>query len=340
MGVKIHLHCFHNDKTPQNELLKYCSSVNYYARKKNLRGFSWNTPYIVQSRSDEQLLKNLQADDHPILIEGIHCSYLLYHNKLPGRKIIVRLHNVEWKYYQQLARHESNLLKKLYFFFESRLLKKYEQAIAGKAPFLAVSTEDAEIYGKIFNAKQVDFIPVFLPWYEVTSKTGKGCFCLYHGNLAVNENEKAAKWLLSNIFNTLEIPFVIAGRNPSKALQAMAHAHAHTCMAANPSDAELQDLIKKAQVNILPSFNKTGVKLKLLNALYNGRHCLVNDAGDEGSGLESLSVHANNDHSFREQIKKLFEESFTEEQAAKRNSTLHALYNNEENARRLMTWIY
>ena len=49
----------------------------------------------------------------------------------------------------------------------------------------------------------------------------------------------------------------------------------------------MQDLISKAQVNILPSFNCTGVKLKLLNALFNGRHCIVNQDAVEGTGLES-----------------------------------------------------
>lgn len=340
LGVKIHLHCYHSGKEEQPELLKYCDTVNYYIRKKKLSGFSFSMPYIVQSRSDDQLLKNLQADDHTILMEGIHCTYLLHQNLLPGRKIFVRLHNVEFRYYRQLGQHESNIFKKIYFLYESRLLKKYEQAIANKAPFLTVSTEDAETYRKLFNAKQVEFIPVFLPWHEVASKPGKGCFCLYHGNLAINENEKAAEWLLNNIFNTLEIPFVIAGRNPSRSLQALAHLRSHTCMAVNPGDAELQDLIKKAQVNILPSFNKTGVKLKLLNALYNGRHCLVNNAGDEGSGLESLCEHANDANAFREKIQKLFDESFSENQSAKRNAVLNNLYNNEASARKLMTWIY
>ena len=50
----------------------------------------------------------------------------------------------------------------------------------------------------------------------------------------------------------------------------------HTCLVANPSEMEMQDMIAKAQINILPSFNNTGIQIKLLNALFNGRHCLVN----------------------------------------------------------------
>ena len=340
LSIQIHLHCYHNNKKAQDELLKYCASVHYYPRKKNMTGFSFINPYIVQSRSDKKLLDRLKKDDHPVLMEGVHCTYLLQKGSLKGRKVFVRLHNVEYKYYGQLARHESNFLKRIYFLYESYLLKKYERSIANKAVFWPVSIQDTDLYKEQFHAGKIDFLPVFLPWQEVSIKPGKGCFCLYQGNLAVNENEKAADWLLNNVFDTLEIPFVIAGRNPSLPLQTLAHSHSHTCLAVNPTDAEMQDLIKKAQVNILPSFNKTGVKLKLLNALYNGRHCLVNEAGVEGTGLEDLSVIAGSAADFKNKLTQLFHQNFTEEQLQQRQHVLQAIYDNEKNARQLIAWIY
>ena len=36
-------------------------------------------------------------------------------------------------------------------------------------------------------------------------------------------------------------------------------------------------MIAKAQINILPSYTHTGIKIKLVNAIFNGRHCLVNE---------------------------------------------------------------
>jgi hypothetical protein len=41
---------------------------------------------------------------------------------------------------------------------------------------------------------------------------------------------------LQNVFNKLNLPFVIAGKNPSKRLEQLAHDHQHTCLVANPSD--------------------------------------------------------------------------------------------------------
>ncbi|GAB2813849.1 glycosyltransferase family protein [Ferruginibacter profundus] len=337
LGVKIHLHCFTQPgRPPQDELNKYCVSVHYYQRSKNLSSFSMRLPFIVKSRKNEELITNLNKDNYPVLLEGIHCTYYLHSGALQNRKVIVRLHNVEFEYYKQLAKNESHFLKKLYFLNESRLLYQYEKSIAGKAGFITVSEHDVKVYQQLFNAKDIAYLPVFIPHTLAAGKEGKGCFCLYHGNLSINENETAATWLLQNVFNTLEIPFVIAGKNPSKKLQDLAHAHKHTCIVANPGEKEMQDMICKAQIHVLPSFNNTGIKLKLLNALFNGRHCVVNSAGVDGSGLEEACHIASDAGSFKKIITALYQQSFTEQEKEKRQGLLQRIFNNEANAKKLM----
>jgi len=340
LGVKIHLHCFTKDRKPQDELNKYCETVNYYQRKANTKSFSFSLPLIVNSRINQTLIENLQKDNYPVLLEGIHCTYYLKTGQLNNRKIIVRLHNVEFEYYRQLATHEKNLFKKLYYLHESKLLKKYEKSIAAKATILAVSKPDADLYQKLFNAPDIHYLPVFLPYTLAVGKEGKGSFCLYHGNLAINENEKAATWLLQNVFSKLVIPFVITGHNPSKKLQKLAHKHQHTCLVANPSEKEMQDMIGKAHLHALPSLNNTGIKLKLLNALFNGRHCLVNQAAVEGSGLEGYCTIATDEISFQKNIESLYQQPFTEQQMQERQQLLQTTYNNELNAQQLIRFLW
>jgi hypothetical protein len=102
----------------------------------------------------------------------------------------------------------------------------------------------------------------------------------------------------------------------------------------------MQDMIAKAHVHILPSFNKTGVKLKLLNAFFNGRHCLVNKSAVAGSGLESFCHLAKDAAGFRKQIEALYTVPFTEQEVLQRQELLQTLYNNEANARQLMTFLW
>lgn len=339
-GIKIHLHCFRkSNQVEQQELNKYCVSVDYHLRSTGVRGLSFSLPYIVSSRKNRTLTKILARDDYPILLGGVHCSSLLGETSLQGRKFILRLYNVEHTYYRQLGKFERNRFKKIYYYAESKLLEKYERKLAAKIKVAALSEVDARFYADQFHAEAY-FIPVFIPFKKIRLETQNGLYCLYHANLSVSENEEAVRWLLESVFNRLSIPLVIAGRNPSSQLTRFIKSKPNIRLVANPSEPELQDIIAKAQVNILPSFNNTGVKLKLINALFHGKHCLVNKAGVEGSGLQELCTIAESSDEFIQEIKRLFDFVFTTAETAKREEVLGDIYNNDKNARHLMSLIW
>jgi hypothetical protein len=340
LGIKIHLHCFEYGRGEQPELEKYCVDINYYHRQEGHKGFSYKLPYIVCSRSNKELLENLLKDDYPVLLEGVHCSFLLNDKRFDGRAVFLRLHNIEYKYYRQLYYSSHVLGKKLYYLHESNALKQYEKKIANKAFIISVSRQDADCYRNEFGAANIEQLPVFLPFKEVQAKEGTGCFCLYHGNLSVAENEQAAVWLLKKVFNDLGVSFVIAGKNPSPRLQRLAQQYRHACVVANPSDQEMQDMIAKAQINILPSFNCTGIKLKLLNALYNGRHCIVNEEAVEDTGLKSLCHDGFDEISCKKLVTSLYEKPFQHEDIVRRKAVLSGLFDNEKNGRQLIEWIW
>lgn len=338
-GVNIYLHCFEYGRGRQPELNKYCCEVYYYTRNEGHKGFSTKIPYIVCSRSNQQLIDNLSKDNHPVLLEGIHCSYLVMCNKFPGRKMILRLHNVEYEYYRQLFKHSGSLFKKAYYLHESKLLKQYEQKLAALLPVVAVAEKDAATYREQLQAQQVSYIPVFVPWNEIKCQEGMGTYCLYHGNLSVAENERAAIWLLQHVFNDLKVPFIIAGKSPSVKLEKAAEKYPHACVVGNPADDEMKDLVAKAQINILPSFNETGIKLKLINALFNGRHCVVNDAAVEQTGLEPACHIGSDAGAMKEIIAQLYHRPFTEDEKNIRERVLCA-YNNKLNAKKLIALIW
>ena len=66
-------------------------------------------------------------------------------------------------------------------------------------------------------------------------------------------------------------------------------------------------------INILPSFSSAGIKLKLLNVLYNGRHCIANNETLSGSGFDSLCIVANSADEFINATQKYFLEEFNKE---------------------------
>lgn len=340
LGIKVHLHCFDYGRGNQDDLNQYCASVHYYAREKGHKAISRKLPYIVASRNQEELLQRLLQDDYPIFMEGVHCSYLLMDDRFKHRKCFVRLHNVEYQYYQELYKSSTSWLRKLYYWNESRLLHKYESALAKRTNIVAISLKDQEVYQKEFHCTATDLIPLFLPNWELGCKDSMGTYCLYHGDLSIDANERAVIWLIDEVFSKLKMPLVITGKNPSEKLIERAHEQQYTCLVENPTDKELQDMITKAHINLIPSYTTTGIKVKFLNALKNGKHCIANNATMEGSGLEKICHNANTAQEFQELIAALFEIPFTAEDRTKRDAILSEKFNNQKNAELLIQKIW
>lgn len=342
IGYSIHLHYFsYNDRGTPNELNQYCHSIHIYKRKTGVKGLSFKLPYIIASRINEELIAVLNKDNHPILLEGIHCTGILPFINLKERKVVVRMHNEESIYYKELSRSEKNIFKKFYFINESRLLKKYNHHLPHECMYACVSKEDVRVLKDHFHLGAVEFIPTFPDWQEVNIQEGVGNFCLYHGNLSVPENEKAAKWLLQKVFCKIKTPLVIAGKNPSQSLVKQAHLCQHTCMVANPSKTEMNDLVRKAHINILPCFNKksTGIRLKLLHALFEGRHCIVNDPMVEGTELEAACHIGSNANAFASIVLQLYHQPFTTEEITLRKKLIGNTYDNEKNVRKFIPYL-
>lgn len=340
-GIKIHLHCFSENNRRENELNQYCERVYYYPRKKGVAGMSMRLPYIVSSRIDRKLWYRLDENDYPVLIEGIHAAGWLLNEQTKKRKIILRLHNVEHDYYRQLFLSSSSTLRKMYYHFEAALLKKFERQIAHiPNHILTVSSEDADTYRRLFNINNVDVLPVFTGFTNDVPPSGTGTYCLYHGNLSVAENERAVAWLLNEVFAGFDVPFVIAGKNPSPSLKQFVARHHNARLVIDPTPDEMQSLVANAQCHVLPSFNITGVKLKIINALFHGRHCIVNRAAVKGSGLESICHIAQTPEQFRERIQTLIATSLTPEEIDTRRNVLNNLFDEEKNCERLIQLIW
>jgi hypothetical protein len=93
-GVKVLLHCFEYGRG-EHDILKRCHEVKYYKRDTSFAKQLSLTPFIVNSRRSEALVKDLLKDDYPILCEGLHTTAVLLDKRLKDRKIYVRAHNVE-----------------------------------------------------------------------------------------------------------------------------------------------------------------------------------------------------------------------------------------------------
>ena len=324
-GVHVHLHCYTYGREEAEELKQWCEEVCYYPRETGLRHQLERRPYIVASRCSKTLLHRLQQDDYPILLEGLHNCLLLEQLAGQGRSITVRTHNVEHDYYTALAQAEKRLWKRLFFLSEARKLRRYEPVLLKATRVLAISEADAAHFREL-GCADVRLLPPSHGNTQVTSLTGKGDYVLYHGNLSVPENIKAANYLLDHIVGRCPYQFVIAGRAPDDTLRQAIAQHSNVRLVANPDDDAMRHLLQEAHVNLLITAQPTGVKLKLMNALYQGRYCLVNSTMVQGTGLDGACTIADNPDEISSALARLMTAEFTEEE---RQYRIDILTNND-----------
>ncbi len=340
LGVGIILHCFEYERKQCPELNEVCEKVFYYKRNTGFKANLTFLPYNVYSRKHPELINRLLQDDYPILFEGLHTCYYLNDKRLNNRIKICRTANIEHDYYRLLSKSESSFFKKIFFTIEALRFKRYEPILKKANHIIAVSTSDQIYLQQTYPDKRVTFIPCFHENEDLEIEAGCSDFVLYHAKLSVPENTQAALYLIRTLFSKLSSPCIIAGMNPPECLYKAAGPYKNIQIEANPSAARMKELIRKAQVHALVTFQPTGLKLKLLNSLFAGRHLLVNPLMLNGSGLDSLCTIAETEADLQDKCIELLQTPFDQKQIELRRKLLFPQFSNKPQAERLYKILY
>lgn len=340
LGLKIHLHCFEYGRKHAKELEAVCEKVSYYPRNTGFMSHLSLLPYTVKSRISTKLRARLLKDEAPILCEVLHTCYLFNDPAFKNRFKIYRHSNIEHHYYQGLAKVEKNFFKRMYLHIEAKKLQKFESVVNHVGLVLAVNEHDANYYRKKYPAVRTEYLPSFHANEKVNIKEGRGQFILFHGNLSVGENIEAVEWLIKNVFSKITQKVMIAGLNPPLHLNAIIDSFEHMELISNPSHAKMKELIQEAHQHLLYTKQATGLKLKLLNVLFEGRHIICNTEMIKGSGVvvnESICI-ANTANQMIEQIQINTTIDFTKELIIKRQSVCQP-FNNQINAKKIVNFL-
>ncbi|MEI2737563.1 MAG: mannosyltransferase [Chitinophagaceae bacterium] len=334
-GIKIHLHylCPSQNCHPA-ELNKYCESVHTYPSEKPRTNTSMGL-----CEGYNKIITALSCDNHPVLFEDISCTETLKQISGSHRKVVVRMYDDKCRQNDHLARSAGSFFQKIRLNRRTNELKKQEDMLPKNCIYAFPTPEITHSSEHDHQLKNARYLPVFSPFHEVMGKTGHGNFCLYHGDLADPCNEKAALWLLTKVFNDINTPLVIAGNDPGKQLQKLGKFYSHTCLIANPSRGEIEDLVTKAQIHVLPSFSYKLPELKLIHAIAHGRHCIVNENAVKGTIYESACHIGKNAGAFKSIILQLYHQPFEQEEIELRKKIFRQI-NKEEAVTKLTQWLF
>src|SRR5690606_17916348 len=119
---------------------------------------------------------------------------------------------------------------------------------------------------------------------------------------------------------------------PSMELRRAVNERPNVTLMENVTTDNIRKLVQKSWINILPTFQNTGIKLKLLFALYNGGYCLVNSTMVEETGLEEFCVVKNEPDEMVNAMEALMRLPFSREEFKARVSQLDRVFSTETNA--------
>jgi hypothetical protein len=98
-------------------------------------------------------------------------------------------------------------------------------------------------------------------------------------------------------------------------------------------------LFENAHINALPTFQNTGIKLKLLSTLRQGKFVIANDYMVNETGLETLCEKANTKAEFLSKTANLFKQDFEVSFVEDRKKLLES-FDSKNNAKKIINLIF
>ena len=102
----------------------------------------------------------------------------------------------------------------------------------------------------------------------------------------------------------------------------------------------MKNLIRQAHIITIPTTQPVGLKLKLINTLFNGRHVIANSNMTSGSSMSKLCHICDDAATMRAKIRELSGKDFTPEEIRQREKVLLEDFSNQRNIERLSDHIF
>lgn len=245
---------------------------------------------------------------------------------------ILFLHNVESIIWRRYYENENNRLKKRYFHFEYKRLRRYEQQICGKFDLiLAVSQYDKDFLQQELNIKSpievvetgVD-VEYFAPLRHVMPENGR---LLFLGSLDWMPNIDGILWFVTNIYPQVKarhphVSLDIVGRRPVESVLSLANTDTSIRVCGDVKD--VRPYIAAADLFIVPLRIGSGTRLKIFEAMAMAKPVVSTRIGAEGLPVQN-DVHlalADSPQDFAHQLTALLDSPDKKNQLASQGYSL------------------
>lgn len=269
----------------------------------------------------------------------IFCDHYVMFQYIPNHftgKIVLHQHNCEYLIWKRYAGIETNTIKRLALLNQAYRIKKYEQEICKKAHTILAAPNDTEELVKI-GADRTKFYETYHLGddtlleepdiiYEETEIA-----LLYIGTLSWEANIDGLIWFYESVWEDVKkkhpsIKWYIIGKHADERIKAFAAKDHQIILTGFVED--VLPYFRKCRVFITPLRFGSGIKVKVVNALYRGIPCVTTSIGTEGLKTidEEHILCKNKEQDFANGIDKLLTDKLSWEKLSKNSRALARQY--------------
>jgi sugar transferase (PEP-CTERM/EpsH1 system associated) len=289
----------------RRELRAFCTDVEYFdlwPKRSRLHtaaalaaGVAYPKPFSVlaqrNARLHDRLRELCQDGDRPDVVHLDTIALAPYAGDCAGVPCVLAHHNVESQLMQRRGEHEHGLAARTYVGLQARRLERYEAETCSRFPVnVMVSDADARTLAGLSPGVRTAVVPngvdtsYFRPRDDQQTAT-----VIFTGGMNMFANRDAVEWFLDEVWPMVrrQVPdarFVAIGQRPSAKILAAAAADGSVQAPGHVPD--VRPWVGPAAVYVVPMRVGGGTRLKVLDAMAQGKALVATSLGAEGIEAE------------------------------------------------------
>lgn len=302
-----------------------------------LCGESYNVKRFISRDFEKHLVAILQEEQFDVVqLESIYLApYLLSIRKYSTARVVLHAPNVENNIWFSAARLCKRPLKRWYLKHLALSLGAYEREMCKQFDGLVCVTKSDAEYFRQQGCKHILVKPFGIDVCALASQEEVRPYTLYHlGSMDWQANEDSINWFLKDVWPKIhiampQVTLFLAGRKmPQDLLQT--HIDGVTIRGEVP-DANI--FIADKQMNIVPLLYGSGIRVKIIEAMSEGKTVISTTVGAEGidyTADENLLIADTADDFVRQVCRCVENQSFCKNVGANARHLVEEHYDNSK----------
>lgn len=285
----------------QRELRRFCQSVEYFElwpKRSAVHlafglvggGFS-RLPFSVlahrSNRMSARITEICRSACRPDIVHLDTIALAPYVKSFDNIPVVLAHHNIESRLMHRRAEHERGVIQRWYVRREARKLRSFEAAVCGNfRTNITVSANDSRELLEICPKAVTDVVPNGVDTdYFVPRRGGENESVIFTGGMNMFANRDGIDWFLEAVWPLVRqeqprVRFIVIGQRPSSNL--LAAVGRGEGVEALGFVKDVRPAVAEAAVFVVPLRVGGGTRLKVLDAMAQGKAIVTTSLGAEG----------------------------------------------------------